>query len=150
MSPDIVSAAIRAKTASRQLALLDTHTKNEMLERMAASLEAHTTELLAANRFDVEKARGQISSGALSPAAMSRLTLTGDKLRQMSASVRAVAALQDPVRQVLLQSELDEGLELKKITCPFGVIAAVVEARPDAVVHASPRRDGPPCRPAAH
>src|SRR6185312_9384009 len=59
------------------------------------------------------------------------------KIEQMARRVRAVAALADPVGQTLLHSELDDGLELKRITCPFGVIAAVVEARPDAVVQLS-------------
>lgn len=137
MISDITSAAIAAKAAARRLSLLDQQTKNDALERMAIALETSAAELMTQNRQDVEDARASVSAGTLSSAALARLTLTSEKLRQMSAGIRAVKALEDPVGRVLLHSELDEGLKLKKITCPFGVIAAIVEARPDAVVQLS-------------
>ena len=137
MTIDITSAAIAAKAASKRLAIFDQRTKNDVLERMATALEVSSAELMAENRQDVENAKTQVTAGALSSAALARLTLTPEKILQMSASVRAVRALEDPVGRILLQSELDEGLELKKISCPFGVIAAIVEARPDAVVQLS-------------
>ena len=137
MTSQITSAAIAAKAASRHLSLLDQQTKNDALERMATALETSSAELMAQNRRDVEDANASVAAGALSAAALARLALSPEKIRQMSAGVRAVKALEDPVGRVLLHSVLDEGLDLKKVTCPFGVIAAIVEARPDAVVQLS-------------
>ncbi|HWY69638.1 MAG TPA: glutamate-5-semialdehyde dehydrogenase [Terriglobales bacterium] len=125
----IVQDAIAAKAASRLLAVLDSATRNDALYRMASSLEQSSDALLTVNREDVEEARAQ----SLSSSSLTRMTLTTEKVQQMAVGLRAVAALEDPVGKVLLRSELDEGLELEKITTPFGVIAAIVEARPDAV-----------------
>jgi len=125
----IIQQAIRAKKASRLLAVLDSATKNDALHRMAGVLEHSSDVLLSLNREDVNDACEQ----PLASAALARMTLTPEKLQQMAVGLRAVAALEDPVGKTLLRSELDDGLELKKITSPFGVIAAIVEARPDAV-----------------
>jgi len=125
----ILQDAIAAKAASRLLATLDPATKNDALHRMAHALELSFEGLLALNTKDVQQARAE----SLPSSALARMTLTPEKLRQMAAGLRAVAALADPVGKILLHSELDDSLELKKITTPFGVIAAIVEARPDAV-----------------
>src|SRR5438874_13490740 len=133
----IVEDALAAKRASRLLATLDTKIKNNALRRIAVRLEQCSDHLLSENHADVQNALVSVSAGQISSAALSRLTLNVEKLRQMVAGVRAVAALKDPVGKILLRSELDDGLELKKITCPFGVVAAIVEARPDAVAQLS-------------
>jgi len=125
----ILQDAIAAKAASRLLATLDPATKNDALHRMAHALELSFEGLLALNTKDVQQARAE----SLPSSALARLTLTPEKLRQMVDGLRAVVALPDPVGKILLNSELDDSLELKKITTPFGVIAAIVEARPDAV-----------------
>ena len=85
-------------------------------------------------QLDVSKAEKAAAAGALKSSLVERLRLSEDKLRQMVKSVREVEALPDPVGQVRLNTLLDDGLELKQVTCPFGVVAAIVEARPDAVV----------------
>ena len=125
----IVQDAIAASAASRMLATLDSATKNDALQRMARALEQSFEGLRELNAEDVQQARAV----SLPSSALARMTLTSAKLRQMTAGLRAVAALPDPVGKILLHSELDDSLELKKITTPFGVIAAIVEARPDAV-----------------
>ena len=125
----ILQDAIGAKEASRSLAVLDSATKNDGLQRMACVLEESEDVLLAENREDVQEARAQ----SLPSSALARMILTPERVRQMALGLRAVAALEDPVGKVLLRSELDDGLQLEKITSPFGVIAAIVEARPDAV-----------------
>ena len=137
MTRSIVEDALAAKRASRLLATLDTKIKNNALRRIAVRLEQCSDHLLSENHADVQNALVSVSAGQISSAALSRLTLNVEKLRQMVAGVRAVAALEDPVGKILLRSELDDGLELKKITCPFGVVAAIVEARPDAVAQLS-------------
>ena len=129
MMSSIVQDAIAAKAASRLLAVLDSATKNDALHRMACALEESFDVLLSLNCEDVHEAREQ----SISPSALVRMELTREKLQQIAVGLRTMAALEDPVGKVLLRSELDDGLELQKITSPFGVIAAIVEARPDAV-----------------
>lgn len=130
-------AAAAAKEASRQLARLTPEVKNNVLEGIAQALEQSTEVILQANRQDLQDARTCAPARSISSSALARMTLTAEKIQQMARSVRAVAALKDPANQVLLRTELDDDLELRKITCPFGVVAAVVEARPDAVIQLS-------------
>ena len=130
-------AAASAKQASRELAGLEAHAKDAVLDRASRVLEESGGLLLDANRQDLHEAHADAAARSLSSAELSRMTLTLPKIQQMARNLRAVAALKDPVGQVLLSRELDENFELRKITCPFGVIAAIVEARPDAVVQLS-------------
>lgn len=133
MMGPMLKAAKRTKDAAQGLALLDSKTKNEALLRMAYALEQSSAEILHSNALDIEDAR----SASIPAAALSRMSLSQDKIEQMALSIRSVANLADPVGRIELSSELDDGLELTKITCPFGVIAAVVEARPDAIAQIS-------------
>jgi glutamate-5-semialdehyde dehydrogenase len=117
-----------AKLASRVLAPLDEAARNAALETMAKALEAASTELLAANAEDAS-AEGD----GLTPATLARLKLDAAKLAEMIEQVRSVAALPDPLGRVLDAIELDEALNLEKISVPLGVLAVIFEARPDAV-----------------
>jgi glutamate-5-semialdehyde dehydrogenase len=134
---NLQSAAAAAKESSRQLAALTPQAKQQVLETVAAEIEGSAEAIFEANRQDVIAASNQPNGSGISSSALARMTLTEEKLLQMSRSVNAVSSLDDPVGKVLLQSELDDGLELTKLSCAFGVIAAVVEARPDAVVQLS-------------
>jgi glutamate-5-semialdehyde dehydrogenase len=117
-----------AKGASRVLAPLDDAARNAALEAMAKALEAASAELLTANAED-SCAEGE----SLTPAVRARLKLDAAKLREMVEQVRSVAALPDPLGRVLDAMELDEGLNLQKMSVPLGVLAVIFEARPDAV-----------------
>lgn len=134
---NLKSAAAAAKQSSRQLALADAEAKRRILESIAADMQRAAEAIFEANRQDVTAARNQSSRDGISSAALARMTLNEEKLLQMGHSVNAVSGLEDPVGKILFQSDLDDGLELTKISCPFGVITAVVEARPDAVVQLS-------------
>lgn len=134
---NLQSAAVAAKQFSRQLAALAPEAKQQVLEAVAAEIEQSAETIFEANRQDVIAARNGSSQDGISSSALARMTLNEEKLSQMARSVNAVSGLEDPVGKILHQSELDDGLELTKISCPFGVIAAVVEARPDAVVQLS-------------
>ncbi|HKT24285.1 MAG TPA: glutamate-5-semialdehyde dehydrogenase [Terriglobales bacterium] len=134
---DLQSTAAAAKESSRQLAALTSQAKQQVLEAVAAEIEGSAEAIFEANRQDVIAAKNHSSDGGTSSSALARMTLTDEKLSQMARSVNAVSGLENPVGNILLQSELDDGLELKKVSCPFGVIAGVVEARPDAVVQLS-------------
>jgi len=133
---DLAQQLAATRLVSRHLGSLSGEAKDHVLNSIACSIEESGVTLLEYNRKDLAEARSQ-SSKALTNATLARMTLTQEKIEQMARSVRAVATLADPVGKILLCSELDEGLELKRITCPFGVIAAVVEARPDAVIQLS-------------
>jgi glutamate-5-semialdehyde dehydrogenase len=138
-----------AKRASRSLATLDEQHRNEALEAIAAALEAAASELLAANAKDLEIAASLTGDEILPVSTLSRLKLDERKLNEMAEQVRSVAALPDPLGRILEATELDDsnpvrsenssleperrGLHLEKISVPLGVLAAIFEARPDAV-----------------
>jgi len=117
-----------AKSASRRLAALGEAKRNAALEAMVLAVEGAGAELLAANLEDV-RAEG----GKLSAATLARLKLDEAKLAEMAEQVRSVAWLPDPLGRRLDAIELDEGLDLTKVSVPLGVLAVIFEARPDAV-----------------
>jgi glutamate-5-semialdehyde dehydrogenase len=100
---------------------------------MASALEQSAAELFAANREDMETATSRSAGDALPASTLARLKLTETKLREMVEQVRSVAALPDPLNRQLDAIELDEGLNLEKVSVPLGVLAVIFEARPDAV-----------------
>jgi glutamate-5-semialdehyde dehydrogenase len=114
-----------AKAASRVLAPLNEAARNGALEAMAKALEAASEELLVVNSNE--------EGDGLDPAMLARLKLDAAKLREMVEQVRSVAALPDPLGRVLDAIELDEALNLTKVSVPLGVLAVIFEARPDAV-----------------
>lgn len=121
--------AADAKAAALILSRLDTATKNRVLQGMAEQLENHCGEILEANRKDMEFAKKEKIPGPL----VARLAVDENKVKGMAQGIRSVAALPDPVGQEQGAMELDEGLELTRVSCPIGVIGAIFESRPDAV-----------------
>ena len=132
LSPETHEIAKAAKAASRKIAVLDGAARDATLEAMAKAIEAASAELLAAN---AEDCRGE--GGGLASATLARLRLDATKLQEMAAQVRSVAALPDPLGRVLDAIELDDALNLKKVSVPLGVLAVIFEARPDAVTQIS-------------
>ncbi|MCZ6513016.1 MAG: glutamate-5-semialdehyde dehydrogenase [Nitrospinae bacterium] len=121
--------AADAKAAALVLARLDTETKNRVLQAMAAQIENHGAEILEANRRDLEFAKNENVPGPL----VARLAVDETKVRGMAEGIRSVSGLPDPVGQKQATMELDDGLELTRVSCPIGVIGAIFESRPDAV-----------------
>ncbi|MBI2131431.1 MAG: glutamate-5-semialdehyde dehydrogenase, partial [Candidatus Tectomicrobia bacterium] len=130
----IDSVCARAREAALALGPLSGESRNAALLAMAGAVEKGAASILAANAGDVDAARGQVARGELTLPLLKRLELDKAKVRQMAEGVRAVAALPDPLGRVTLSTLLDEGLRLRRVTCPIGVIAAVFESRPDALV----------------
>src|SRR3954452_19853434 len=122
-----------AQGASRTLAGLPTTTKDAALLAIADALEARTPEVLEANGRDLEAAREQ----GLSPALTDRLRLDAGRVRAMADGVRAIAALRDPVGEVLEGFRLPNGLDVDKVRVPLGVVAVVYEARPNVTTDAA-------------
>ena len=124
---------IRAKAASRELCLMNAETKNRALEEMADALLARQGDILAANREDLEAGR----QAGLSDALIDRLTLTEKRVEDMALGLREVAALTDPVGEVIEGWRLANGLEVQKVRVPLGVVGIIYEARPNVTVDAA-------------
>lgn len=123
---------IAAKAAKTQVACLTTEQKNTVLEAMAASLLRHSQAILAANVQDLEHAAGSISTVMLD-----RLRLTQERLEAMAAGIRDVAALPDPVGRVLDEFVRADGLQIRKVSVPIGVVAIIYESRPNVTSDAA-------------
>jgi glutamate-5-semialdehyde dehydrogenase len=122
-----------AREAARGLARLDSAAKNTALLAIADALLARKDEILEANARDLDAGR----ESGLSPALMDRLALSPDRVAGIAAGVREVAALPDPVGEVLDGGRLANGLSLRRIRVPLGVVAVVYEARPNVTIDAA-------------
>lgn len=126
----VTSLAQRARAASLVLAVTPADAKNAALRDLAQRLTTATDALLAANLQDLAAAR----ENGLAAAQIDRLTLTPARLAQLAESVRQVAALPDPVGELLEETTRPNGLVLRKIRVPIGVIGIVYEARPNVTI----------------
>ena len=122
-----------AKAAARALGALDSATKDRALLAIADALEARTPEILEANARDLEAGR----ESGLSDALMDRLALDGRRVAAMARGVRDIAALPDPVGEVVDGSRFANGLQMRKVRVPLGVVAVVYEARPNVTIDAA-------------
>src|SRR6202020_2427597 len=129
----IAETCAAAKRAARELATVSSRGKDEALEAIASALLEHADEILEANAHDVELGR----EAQLSDALIDRLTLTQGRIAEMAAGVRKIAALPDPVGEVIDGSTLPNGLALRRVRVPLGVVAVVYEARPNVTIDAA-------------
>ena len=129
-SPSLIEIARQTRAAARKLAVLPTAARNSALEAVAKALEAATPEIIAANEADLQAAE----ENNIAPALYARLKLGQSKLQAAIAGVRDVAKLADPVGVNQIHRELDEGLVLRRVTCPLGVLGIIFEARPEALI----------------
>ena len=107
--------------------------RNDALRRVKEALLAHADEVFAANAQDLTAAQ----ANEVAPQIVKRLRFDEHKLADVTAGIGQLVALPDPVGRATLDRELDEGLELRRVTCPIGVIGVIFEARPDALVQIS-------------
>lgn len=126
----VTGIAERARAASLALATVPTAAKNAALHRLAELLPASADTLLTANARDLEEAR----ANGLPPYQIDRLTLTPSRIAQIAEGVRQVAALPDPVGEVLDTTERPNGLRIRRVRVPIGVIGIVFEARPNVTI----------------
>ncbi len=129
----LVAIATQTRQAARTLASLSTQQKNDAIEAIAQALEAAAAEITAANDLDLKAAL----EDNLAKPLYGRLKLDALKLRGAIGGVRDVAKLPDPAGAVQIHRELDDGLMLKRIACPLGVLGIIFESRPDAVMQIS-------------
>ncbi len=126
----------RAKDTANEgvLAAASTEEKNDALAHMAAALEAHTSDILAANEADMADAR---EAGKYGEVMLDRLALSASRIAGMAQGIRDVIALPDPVGRTLSQSTTQDGLELTKVSVPLGVVAIIYESRPNVTSDAA-------------
>jgi len=129
----VADICLAARGASRVLATLDGATRNRALYAMAAALEDRAGEILEANDRDMEAAE----AGGLGPALLDRLKLHEGRLEAIAADVRTVASLPDPVGETIEGKRLDNGLDVRRVRVPLGVVAVVYEARPNVTIDCS-------------
>ena len=129
----VMEVCTAAKAAAPALARASTGRKNAALQAMATALDASHETVLAANERDVDAARASGTSAAL----LDRLTLTPPRLAGMSQALRELVALTDPVGQVVRGFTLPNGLEVRQVRVPLGVVAMVYEGRPNVTVDAA-------------
>jgi len=133
MSATVTTAAstqeklLRARAASARLALLSSEEKNALLLAIAAAIEANERNILDANREDVEKS-------SLESAMRDRLLLTPSRITDMARGVREVAALPDPIGETLAEWTKSNGLRIRKVRVPLGVVGIIYESRPNVTV----------------
>ncbi len=126
----VEEACRSAKRASRALAIADTATKDRALERLADLLDRRADEVLEANAEDLADER----AAGLTEALRDRLTLTSERVGAMAEGVRAIVALPDPVGEELERRTIEQGLDLRKLRVPLGVVAVIYEARPNVTI----------------
>jgi glutamate-5-semialdehyde dehydrogenase len=129
----VAETCAAAQRASRVLATLPSSVKDAALEAIAVALLEHTPEILEANARDLEAAR----EVGLPAALLDRLALDQGRIAGMASGVRKIAALPDPVGEVIDGSRLANGLDVRKVRVPLGVVAVVYEARPNVTIDAA-------------
>ncbi len=130
---DVRELATKARGAARVLRSASTTTKNAALAAIASALEAHAPRIVAANERDIAKG---VANG-LTEALVDRLTLTSERIANIADAVRDVAALPDPVGEVVVGRTLPNGLTVRNVRVPMGVVGMIYEARPNVTVDAA-------------
>ena len=133
VTSSVSDACAAAKRASLTLQTLPSGIRDGALVAIAAALEDRAGEVLDANAADLQEARGGDYSGAF----LDKLRLDEARLATMGAGVRQIAALPDPVGEIVEGFRLPNGLDVRKVRVPLGVIALVYEARPNVTIDAT-------------
>ncbi|MBF6561099.1 MAG: glutamate-5-semialdehyde dehydrogenase [Candidatus Binataceae bacterium] len=133
LEAEIIEGLAAARSAARALALAPAGRKNRALKEIAAALIAESGAIVAANLHDLEAAR----AAGLGAAMLDRLTLTDARVAAIARGVEEVVALPDPVDEVIAQWRRPNGLGIRQVRVPIGVIAIIYEARPNVTVDAA-------------
>lgn len=130
---EYLNVAQHARQCCKELACASGERKNKFLLELASSIDSSKDEILRANQADVASSNSQ---GA-SPAFIDRLTLTGDRVKNLAQSVRDLATLGDPVGTLLDSHQRPNGLTIRKVSVPIGSILIVYESRPNVTIDAA-------------
>ena len=129
----LIDLGIKAKSASKALVTASSEVKNTALKAIAKALCEHSAEIIRANALDLEAAK----ANGMSPSMLDRLTLNEDRIKGMADGVSALCELLDPVGIVLDETVRPNGIKIKKISVPMGVIGIIYEARPNVTSDAA-------------
>ena len=129
----IADIAKRARVAARTLSSSTGAERNQLLLNIADELEKNLDLILKANQLDMDAAK----TAGISSALQDRVLLTDKRIKEMAAATRDIAKLADPLGKVLVDRNLENGLNLKQKSVPFGVVGMVYEARPNVTVDAA-------------
>src|SRR5581483_11277687 len=133
LESDVIAMLARTRAAGRKLALVPTEQKNAALRELAQIIRASHAAILAANAKDLDRARSIGRAGAF----LERLTLNPARIEAMAKSVEEVAALRDPVGDEIESWRRPNGLVIRKVRVPLGLIAIIYESRPNVTVDAA-------------
>ena len=133
MELDLLNIAKNAKNASYKLASLPEKTKNEALLAIADNINKNKELILQENKKDLILAESLIKENKLTQSLYDRLKLDEEKIETMIQGIKDISKLEDPANKTLWAMELDNNLNLYKVSCPIGVIGVIFESRPDVV-----------------
>ena len=134
---NVVDIARKAKKASINALKLSETTKNTALKNIAESIKNNENKIFEANKKDLDNAKKMLDSGELTLSAFNRLKLDNNKLRDMIQGIEDTIKLEDPINKIFWSKDIADGITLKKISCPIGVIGVIFEARPDVIAQIS-------------
>jgi len=134
VSADVRPLAAKARTAARQMATTTTQQRTAALQAIARGLAENEDRILAANEQDIKAAEEMVAKGELGEPLLKRLRLAGSKFDSVITMVNSVQDQPDPLGRTQSATELDEGLNLYRVSVPIGVIGVIFESRPDALV----------------
>jgi len=129
----VADIAKKARTAARTLATSSATERNQVLLNIADQLEKNLDLILKANQIDMQAAK----SAGINSSLQDRLSLTPERVKAMAQAARDISKLSDPLGRVIIERNLENGLNLKQISVPFGVVGMVYEARPNVTVDAA-------------
>ena len=129
----VADIAKKARTAARTLATSSATERNQALLNIADQLEKNLDLILKANQKDMQAAK----SAGINSSLQDRLSLTPERVKAMAQAARDISKLSDPLGRVIIERNLANGLNLKQISVPFGVVGMVYEARPNVTVDAA-------------
>lgn len=126
----LIEKTAKLKESSYRLASVREELRNQALKKAASALRSNAEIIIAENKKDLDNAEKQKLTDSL----VKRLAISEAKLEQMALGLESLAALPDPLGKTSLHRELDQGLELKRVSVPIGLIGVIFESRPDALV----------------
>lgn len=130
---ELIDLVKNAKESTYKLQSLNTEIKNYALSEIAKNIEKRKNEIFEANNKDLENAKELLNNKKISLSMFNRLKLDDNKMIDIISGIKDVIKLEEPINKILIETELDDNLILKKVSCPIGLIAVIFEARPDVI-----------------
>ena len=130
---ELIDLVKNAKESTYKLQSLNTEIKNYVLSEIAKNIEKRKSEIFEANNKDLENAKELLNNKKISLSMFNRLKLDDNKMIDIISGIKDVIKLEEPINKILTETELDDNLILKKVSCPIGLIAVIFEARPDVI-----------------